>query len=112
MSFGISQTFISNSSNSIVGRFARIDPIEQGKIEKKEKEELERQEKIKKGEIVDMFYSFNEDEEEEKKQEEKTEEEKKADEEKERQNKSVISASTAYSSIINRFHNINSSDYM
>ena len=55
MSFGISQTFV---SNSIVNRFARIDPIEQDKLDKQEKAELERQEKIKNGELVDVFYNF------------------------------------------------------
>lgn len=103
MSFGISQTFV---SNSIVGRFARIDPIEQEKIEKKEKEELERQEKIKNGELVDMLYSFNDDE------EEKHADEEKKDEERERENKTVASASTVYSTIMNRINNINSPDYM
>lgn len=107
MSFSISQTFV---SSSIVGRFARIDPVEQEKLERQEKDELERQEKIKKGEIVDMLYSFNddEDEKEEKKDDEKSEEEKK----KEDENKTIAPAVTVYSSIMNRIHNINSPDYM
>lgn len=109
MSFGISQTFV---SNSIVGRFARIDPVEQEKIEKKEKDELERQEKIKKGEIVDMLYAFNDDDDDdnddEKKEEEKSDDEKKAED----LNKTVAPASTVYSAIFNRIHNINAPDYM
>jgi membrane protein involved in colicin uptake len=107
MSFGISQTFV---SNSIINRMARIDPVEQEKIERQEKEELERQEKIKKGEIVDMLYSFDDDDEE--KQVEKSEAEKKADEEKEKENKTVAPAVTVYNSIVNRIHNINSPDFM
>jgi hypothetical protein len=101
MSFGISQTFV---SNSIIGRFARIDPVEQEKLEKQEKDELERQEKIKKGEIVDILYNFNDDEDEDEKKED---EDKKEDE-----NKTIAPAVTVYHSIINRIQNINAPDYM